>query len=48
MNKKILWRAIPERYDAATKKWLLPSGLFHACMVSRKQLEELGKHSEEK
>ena len=40
-NKKILWRAIPEKYDAASKKWQLPNGLFHASLVSRKELETL-------
>jgi len=48
LNKKILWRGIPEKFDPATKKWELPTGLFHASMVSRKQLEELIWNAEKK
>ena len=45
-NKQILWSAIPEKYDAVSKKWMLVD-LYRASIIpSRKDLEQLIWNSE--
>ena len=40
-NKKILWSAMPEKYNSATKKWEMFDDLYRISMISRKELEKL-------
>jgi hypothetical protein len=39
-NKKVVWSALPEKYDPATKKWGY-SDQYRVCLVSRKEVEQL-------
>ena len=46
-DKKILWSAIPERYEAQTRKWQAVNVLYRASIITnRKDLENLIWNSE--
>ena len=46
-DKKILWSALPEKYDAAERKWKQSPELYRASIITgRKALEELIWNSE--
>ena len=46
-DKKILWSAIPEKYDATLKKWGHPVELYRASIITtQKELEQLIWNSE--
>ena len=46
-DKKIVWSALPEKYDAVNKKWGQPLELYRASIITtRKQLETLIWNSE--
>ena len=40
-DKKILWNAIPEKYDQALHQWVQPYDLYRATIITRKELEQL-------
>ena len=40
-DKKILWCAVPEKYNTVEKKWHLPDQLYRASIITRKDLEQL-------
>ena len=40
-DKKLLWSAIPEKYDQKTGKWEQPHELYRASIISRKDIEQL-------
>lgn len=45
-DKKVLWSAVPERYDPIAKKWTY-TDQYRACLItSRKDLEQLIWNSE--
>ena len=45
-DKKILWSAMPEKYDPTGKKWIFFQDYYRAYIISRKELEQMIWRSE--
>jgi hypothetical protein len=41
LDKKILWCAMPEKYDPVEKKWIVFQDYYRATIITRKQLEQM-------
>jgi arylsulfotransferase ASST len=40
-DKKVLWSALPEKYDEGDKKWKVPARMYRANIISRQGLEQM-------
>lgn len=45
-DKRVLWSAMPERYNVEYGKWGLPIGVYRASIITREDLEKLIWNSE--